>query len=146
MLFAPPPGPAACLPTPQAIYASAPESHEQVRESAEGSRSRRPLETITPLACRLGTDVEVNTRFAKGQESLLAQEISKREGVTLVCWQHEDIAAIATALRPAPAGVPAHWPSDRFNVVYRFDWERTNWIFTQIIPVMLNGDEPAPIQ
>jgi hypothetical protein len=37
-----------------------------------------------------------------------------------VCWQHENIAAIASALSPRPAQFPHDWPPDRFNIVFRF--------------------------
>jgi hypothetical protein len=140
-VFAPPSGQNALLPRPDAVFASAPEKHHKSAAGAEGSKSRRPLETITPLAAKL--KLEVDLRFAKGDEESLAAALSETDGVVLVCWQHEKIAAIARGLAPVPQNVPVHWPEDRFNVVFRFDrLERgAPWEFRQIVPVMLDGDE-----
>lgn len=133
------------LPTPIAIFASAPASHQEIAAGAGGSKSRRPLETITPLAERLG--IEVDLTFAKGQEPELAAVISNASGVVLVCWQHENIFAIADAMDPKPTGVPAQWPGSRFNVLYRFDFveETGGWRFQQVVPVMLDGDDETEI-
>jgi len=144
-LFVPSLGLQSPLPTPSAIFASAPASKADIAAGNAGSKSCRPLETITPLADRLG--IEVDLRFAKGQEADLAAAISQVDGVALVCWQHEDIAVIANALDPRPQGVPGKWPGDCFNVVFRFD--RSNaaapWTLQQIVPVMLKGDRSTPL-
>jgi hypothetical protein len=132
------------LPVPTAIFASGPETHEDIRENEEGSRSRRPLETVTPLARKL-KGVKVRTDFVRGQEQQLAGLISGLSGVILVCWQHESIPAIAQGLTPRPTRVPAHWPDDRFNVVYRFDRGAASWDFVQLTPLMLAGDLAEPI-
>jgi broad specificity phosphatase PhoE len=58
------------LPRPTAIFASAPVGHHDTAAGNGGSKSRRPLETVTPLAARLGLQVDV--RFSKGSESDLA--------------------------------------------------------------------------
>jgi hypothetical protein len=144
-LFVPSLGLSSPLPTPSAIFASTPASKADIAAGRGGSKSRRPLETVTPLADRLG--LKVDLRFAEGQEAQLAATIASLDGVVLVCWQHEDIATIANALVPRPPGVPAGWPGDRYNVVYRFDRPDapTSWMFQQIVPVMLKGDRSTPI-
>jgi hypothetical protein len=144
-LFAPSLGQQRVLPKPAAIFASAPASKADVAAGTEGSKSRRPLETISPLAAKLGIDVDL--RFAKGQEADLAATISLMDGVGLICWQHEDIVAIANALTPRPQGIPGKWPGDCFNVVFCFDRPEAAalWTFQQFVPVMLNGDGSTPI-
>lgn len=141
-LFAPSLGGQSTLPKPTAIFASAPETHPT---GDDGSKSRRPLETVTPVAAKFGLQIDV--RFTKGKESDLANALSTVGGVVLVCWQHEDIVAIARALAPHVQTIPDAWPGDRFNVIYRFD--RPNgaspWAFQQIVPVMLKGDKAGPI-
>ena len=94
---------------------------------------------------KLGIDVDL--RFVKGQEADLAAALSRIDGVTLVCWQHEDIAAIANALIPQPRGVPDHWPGDCCNVVFCFDRAEAGaaWTFQQFVPVMLKGDRSTPL-
>jgi hypothetical protein len=131
------------LPRPTAIFASAPISHHHGDD--EGSKSRRPLETITPLAAKLG--IGVNQTYSKGNESELAQAISALEGVTLVCWQHEVMLEIARALVPAPAGLPASWPPNCFNVILKFSRgaQGAPWKFEQIVPALLDGDQTSRI-
>jgi len=133
------------LPTPTALFASAPASHKEVASGGGGSKSRRPLETITPLGAKL--NIKVNQDFSKGSEAELAEAICAIDGVVLVCWQHEDIVAISNALTPAPTGIPETWPGDRFNVVFRFDRpdSASLWAFQQVMPVMLDGDMAAEI-
>lgn len=140
LLVPPPAAPATgaqpILPRPTAIFASA-----LTRRLDGGGRSRRPLETVIPLSARLG--LEIDQRFTKGMESLLAAAISTIEGVVLVCWQHENIATIARILAPG-AEIPGAWPADRFNVLFRLGRDRpqSEWTFEQISPVMLAGDVP----
>ena len=144
-LFAPSLGRQSVLPKPAAMFASAPESKEGIKAGDGGSKSRRPSETITPLAAKL--NIQVDLGFSKGNETALAAAISAIDGVVLVCWQHEDILAISTALAPIPAGLPADWPGDRFNVMFRFDRpdRASPWVFQQIVPIMLDSDVSNPI-
>jgi hypothetical protein len=144
-LFAPALGQQPVLPKPAAIFASAPATKAEIAAGHGGSKSRRPLETIWPLAAKLGIDVDL--RFAKGQETDLAATLSGMEGITLVCWQHEDIPAIANALIPPPQGAPGKWPGECFNVVFCFDRSEAGaaWTFRQFVPVMLKGDGSAPL-
>ena len=132
-------------PKPAAIFASAPASKAEIAAGNGGSKSRRPLETISLLAEKL--DIDVDLRFSKGQEADLAATISGVDGVVLVCWQHEDIADIANALSPKPQGIPDKWPGDCFNVVFCFERpdSASPWSFRQIVPVMLKGDRSTPI-
>jgi hypothetical protein len=133
------------LPRPTAIFASAPVARHGDAAGNGGGKSRRPLETVTPLAAKLG--IQVDLRFSKGSESDLAQSLSGIDGVALVCWQHEAILNIANALDPAPEGLPAKWPGDRFNVVFEFSRadNASAWKFQQIVPKMLDGDVTSHI-
>jgi hypothetical protein len=144
-LFVPALGQTAALPVPAALFASAPASHADIKAGAGGSKSRRPLETITPLAAKL--DQQVDLGFSKGDESGLAAALVASAGVVLVCWQHEDIIAIVNAVAPGAAGVPAAWPGTCFNVVFRLDRPdpATPWVFSQIAPTLLDGDQAAGI-
>lgn len=132
-LFKPALGGVPALPEPSAIFASDP--------GDDDDRSSRPLETVTPLAAML--DLTVDHRFAKGQEAELAGTIEAMSGVVLVCWQHETIGAIVGARGNPPAGVPSHWPGACFNAVYQLDRSADGWSFSQIMPVLLDGDPAA---
>ena len=144
-LFAPSLGRRAELPRPTAVFASAPASHREIAAGEGGSKSRRPLETVSPLATKLG--IEVDLRFGKGEEHHLAKAIATIDGVVLVCWQHEDIFDITKALAPDVKGIPADWPKECFNVIFKFN--RTDgaspWAFEQVVPVMLEGDRPKQL-
>lgn len=139
-MFAPSLSSPAALPKPAAIFASAPATHAEIAVGNSGSKSRRPLETVTPLAAKLG--IQVNLGFKKGQESELAAAVSTTNGIALICWQHEDIAAIATALAPHVGSIPGNWPGDRFNLIFKLTRSGHNgdWAFSQLAPVMLQGD------
>jgi broad specificity phosphatase PhoE len=138
------------LPAPNRIYAAAADKEKVAPHTKVGSKSKRPVETITPLAKKLGqTPVET---YTKGQEADLAAAIAALAGVTLVCWQHEAIPDIARAIMGAAAGIPDPWPDDRFDVVWRFvrsDAGKSdagkNWVFDQVCPCLLGGDQSKPI-
>ena len=132
------------LPAPDRIYGSDP-TKEKVDHEKLGSDSKRPLETITPLAAKLGLDPIV--KFAKGQEADLAAEIATLKGITLVGWQHEAIPAIANALLGTTKGIPQKWPGDRFDVVWRFERADASkpWAFDQVCQGVLQGDGSKPI-
>jgi hypothetical protein len=132
---------------PSAIYASAPATkHEDTSQDPGAKKSRRPLETVTPLARKVLANGErdINLTFSHGQEADLAEQFSKLAGVTLVCWQHETIKDILASLDEPPADIPQNWPSDCFNVIYKLTRpdEGTAWTLEQIAPLMLQGDRP----
>src|SRR4051794_16664319 len=98
-------GPRAALATPTQLIAPKYAKHES-RE--------RTHETIAPLAALLGLQVE--SPFEEGEEKKLARELaSAAAGVTLVCWEHKHLPAIAQHI-PTPKGttIPEQWPGKRF--------------------------------
>ncbi|CAN5859334.1 hypothetical protein BH11PSE3_BH11PSE3_05510 [soil metagenome] len=139
-LFGSPPA----LPTPDRIYASA-HGKRRTPDGKLGSRSRRPLATVSVLAAVLG--LPIDETFAKGEESALIGHIAGLEGTTLVCWQHEPILAMAAALLGGARGVPSNWPSDRFDVMWRFTRDAAGqpWRFDQLCQRLLPGDGSKPI-
>jgi hypothetical protein len=133
-LFAPAHGdPPAGLRRPDTIYASA----------HAGGHSKRSIQTVSPLASRLG--LEVVERFAAGDEAHLAEEAGTRAGVTLIAWHHEDIHSIGHHLGAVDPRVPGRWPSDRFDVVWTFTPDGGGWRFAQVPQLLLPGDLPDPI-
>ncbi len=87
--------------------------------------------------------LEVITRYVKGQEQALSQELAVTTGDTLVCWQHESIPPIAGALLGDDR--PLSWPDDRFDLVWVLQRaEQTDaWTFTEVRQGLLVGDLPA---
>jgi hypothetical protein len=143
-LFAPSLGGAASLSTPTRIFASAYAKHVTGSKGNQGGKSRRPEETVAPLADKLG--LEVDLTCTKGQERDLVTALAK-DGVALVCWQHDGIPDIARALAPGGEGIPREWPKNCYNVIFRL--RRPDGAsaspFDQVAPVMLKGDGPAAI-
>jgi hypothetical protein len=141
-LFVPSLGAAPGLPRPTRIFASA---HVEGLDGNGGGKSRRPEETVAPLADKLG--LEVDLTFTKGQERDLAAALAAEDGVALVCWQHEAIPEIARALAPDADGITKGWPKSCYNVIFRLRRPdgASAWSFDQIAPVMLKWDMPGPI-
>ena len=130
---------------PNQIYASVDKRKPGQAGVKLGSHSKRPMQTVTPLAQRLG--YTLNTDFFKGEEAGLAGRLKTLSGVTLVCWQHEAIPAIAKALVAETTPIPGPWPGDRFDAIWRFTRAAAGpiWIFDQILPQLLAGDPATEI-
>jgi hypothetical protein len=94
-----------------------------------GSHSRRPLQTVTPLAEALNL-VPVTTH-TKGEERALVEDALARPGTVLICWQHQNIAAIGNLIVGDKTTVPQSWPEDRYDLIYVFDRAGDAWSFRQ---------------
>ena len=78
------------------------------KEVAVGSHSRRPLQTVSPLAEALKlTPVTTHT---KGEEQALVDDALGRPGTVLICWQHQNIAAIGNLIVGNNTTVPRTGP------------------------------------
>ncbi|MGA8097056.1 MAG: hypothetical protein WB810_00200 [Candidatus Cybelea sp.] len=115
--------------TPGVIYASA------VTNDNDDTKSRRPQETVAPLAQRL--DMEINASYTIGQEAQLATEIRSRSGVVLVAWEHKHIPLLAAALTTS---APATWPEARFDVVWILTAQRDAYSFAVVNQSLLVCD------
>lgn len=125
--------PVAGLRKPDAVYGAA----------GRHGRSRRSVQTVIPLAERLG--VEVVDRYAPGEEKKLVRELVTRQGTTAVSWHHNTIPKIVKHLGTVTPAPPEHWPDDRFDVVWKFTRRGSGWQFEQIPELLLPGDQPDPI-
>jgi hypothetical protein len=133
-LFAPSHGgSSAQLRRPDTIYASA----------HAGGHSKRSLQTVGPLAARLG--LEVVKRYGAGDEAHLVKEISARPGATLIAWHHEALHGIGRHLGEVDPSPPGYWPADRFDLVWTFTPDEHRWRFAQVPQLLLPGDLPYPI-
>jgi broad specificity phosphatase PhoE len=122
------------LARPDAIYASG--------HASDGSH--RPVQTVTPLAHRLGQDI--HSGHSAGQEAALARDLATRTGATLVSWQHEAIPQIARHLGQVDPPTPLDWADDRFDMVWTFTRVAHGWRFTQIPQLLLAGDRSDPLR
>lgn len=94
-----------------------------------GSHSRRPVETITPMAKQL--ELTPDTTFTKGEEELLVKHVLARSGTVLICWQHQDIPNIGNLIIGNDTTVPQTWPENRYDLIWVFDRTGTGWNFRQ---------------
>ena len=118
---------------PDAIYGSA----------SEHGHSKRSIQTVTPLADRLG--IEVIRRFAHGEETALAKELVARSGATLVSWHHQTIQKIVKHLGVVAPTPPHTWPDDRFDIVWTFLRSGDGWLFRQVPQLLMPDDVTDPI-
>jgi broad specificity phosphatase PhoE len=131
-------GSSGALARPDRIYASGVEKRD-----GTGSRSKRPVQTVTPLGRKLG--LLAVDRFSKGQEADLATELLGFGGVTLVSWQHQSIPEVVRNLLGASIAVPT-WPDSRFDLIWivkRLS-QSDSWSFSESCQQLLVGDPSSP--
>lgn len=136
--------PASGLETPSVIYAARPRGMGSEGNALDGKKSKRPLETIEPLAARLGLSPDLG--FAFGDEAALAAEVLTRQGPVLISWEHEKLLEIAGYIvddHPPSPPLPQKWPGDRFDVVWVLTPPAAGggaWNFLQVPQQLLAGD------
>lgn len=127
----------ASLAKPHFLYASKP---------LQRKGSRRPIETITPLAEKLKT--KINSDFQRSEFEEMLDEVFLHKGVVLICWQREYIPEIASYILGNKKIAPRDWPEDRFDMIWVFDLDRSlsKYKFKQIPQKLLGGDWTTPIK
>lgn len=125
------------LAKPQFLFASKP-----LRRKG----SRRPIQTIRPLAQKL--TLEINSDFQRADYESMLEDVFSCKGVVLVCWQREYIPQIGAYILGDGSKAPADWPEDRYDMVWVFDLDRSSrrYIFKQVPQKLLNGDSRSPIK
>jgi hypothetical protein len=119
------------LAKPQFLFASKP---------LKRKGSRRPIQTIRPLAHKLAIDI--NSDFERADYESMLEDVFSCKGVVLVCWQREYIPQIASYILGDDKKVPADWPEDRYDKVWIFDLNLRSgrYTFKQVFQKLLNGD------
>jgi hypothetical protein len=159
-LFAPPWGPkTSALASPQFLFASDPVP-KHGDDAGDDGPSQRPYETLTPLAARLGLEIDTTHRKSKYAEMVTAALAC--DGVVLIAWQHQDIALKTKTGDPGISqeiltqtttkqifDVPANWPTGsdgaRYDLVFVFDRPKGTGPITDfvVVPQQLRvGDPP----
>ena len=111
-----------------------------IKRDDSGTRSKRPSQTITPLARRLGLEPDVT--HSKGQEQLAADAIRTAQSPVLVSWQHESIPALTAALVGGTGTAPQSWPDDDFDSIWVLEADEANvWSFSRERQALLDGDD-----
>ena len=106
--------------------------------------SKRPFETIQPLAAKLA--LTIDTTFKRDQTRELVHAARACNGAVLVSWQHQEMSSIGNAIVGNDTTVPQSWPSDRFDVVWVFTARASGgYAFTQVPQRLLAGDRATSI-
>lgn len=123
--------------SPQFLYASKP-----LRRKG----SRRPMETIMPLADKL--KLTINSSFQRSDCKRMVEDAVSRKGVVLICWQREYIPEIAEEILGKKNIAPSEWPDDRFDMIWVFDLNGRSlkYKFKQVPQKLLARDRGTPIK
>ena len=114
-------------------------------EVAKRGGSLRPIETITPLAEKLG--IEINSDYRRYDIVSMLDDVFSHRGVVLICWQREFIPRISSYILEDTRIAPPDWPEDRFDMVWVFDLDRSSghYKFKQVPQRLLSGDRVSRI-
>ena len=131
------------LPTPTHLFAP----------NLFGGSSKRPFETLTPLAAKLGITINATPdgvtpgQYAPTDYPAMISDALACPGVALVAWEHEFIPSIANIILGNNTTVPQIWPSARFDIVWTFDLNTATNTYTwnQLPQLLLQGDLQSPI-
>ena len=118
---------------PQSIFAS---------NATKQSPSLRAMHTAGPLATVLG--IPVNHDYAEDQEAALASAVLQAPSPVLIVWHHGHIVRLAREIA-GHIRYPAHWPEDRFDVVWILERHGAHgnvWNFSQVAQCLLPDDCP----
>ena len=101
--------------------------------------SNRPVETITPLANKLGLSIDhkfSDKHYADLAKLLLTSTYSGQ--FLVVCWHHGTIPALATAL--GVLNVPSHWPGSVFDRYWQITFPNGQATLANLPQQVLYGD------
>lgn len=104
----------------------------------EGSETRRPQETVTPLVASQPA-LHYETAYAKTEVEGLMSAVQSRSGTILVAWEHSMIPKCVALLPHAPKA-PEAWPKERYDLLWICERTQDSWSFTQRSQLLLAGD------
>jgi hypothetical protein len=106
-----------------------------------GDHSKRPVETITPLAESFDPPLAIDSSIAATDIGKIADAVKGAGKSVLVCWKHEDILAIAEKLAPSET-LPKRWHGSRFDIVWVFDLDGNgDYRFSQVPELVMATDQ-----
>jgi hypothetical protein len=116
------------LATPQYLFACRP---------LPDNKSRRPLQTIEPLAEYLS--LEINLDHAEGDEQRLIKAALTAPGDVLISWKHDTLPMIGKSFSER---APDNWPITCFDKVWVFEALGAGFDFLEVPQLLLPGDTP----
>ncbi|MCX7099211.1 MAG: hypothetical protein NTV43_15025 [Methylococcales bacterium] len=137
------------LAIPQLLYAAKPDDTSNGSSNNDGnsdkdSKSKRPVETITPLSQLL--QLAINENYGSEEYAGMIAEAQQQQVPVLIAWQHGKIPSIANIILGNKLA-PQTWPNGRFDLVWVFDLDTTTGTYslTQVPQNLLAGDLNTPI-
>jgi len=136
-----------------ALFAHAPyDSHPNVvvptrilaTKSTDEYKSKREVDTATPLAQRL--DLAVDQDFDHAHAAELSRALLNDAGPALVVWHHGSMTEVLQHLPVSNhADIPHHWPSDRFDLIWVLSKApgESDYHFEVVAQQLLDGDAPV---
>ncbi|WP_233808994.1 histidine phosphatase family protein [Paraburkholderia sp. HP33-1] len=109
-------------------------------DPATDDDSKRPQQTITPLAAHLGTAIPFDCSIGKDQLQKLVEKATGAGGTVLIAWEHKRIPEMARMLVARGETVP-DWPDDRFDMVWVLSRAGAEWSLTQVPQMLLASDQ-----
>jgi hypothetical protein len=114
-----------------------------VASNSSTGGSKRPQETVTPLAAALGKSIDL--KYTAKEEAAMVAGLSGLSGPTLVAWEHTGIPTIVSHLGQVTPPPPTSWPDSVFDIVFVFTRSDNGWNLAQVPQVLLAGDSTHPI-
>jgi broad specificity phosphatase PhoE len=108
-------------------------------DPATSDDSKRPRQTIEPLAAYLRPTIPIDDSCGKDELQKLVEKVTGMEGAVLIAWEHKRIPTMARLLVAGGEAVPI-WPDDRFDMVWVFEQAGAAWRLTQVPQLLLAGD------
>lgn len=86
-------------------------------KSTHDYMSKREVDTVTPLAHRLG--ISIDESFDHDHVQALTDSILGSEHATLVAWHHGSMPDVLAKFSISNASdIPKHWPDDHFDLIW----------------------------
>lgn len=136
-----------------ALFAHAPyDTHPHVvvpsrivaTKSTDSYKSKREVDTATPLAHRLALPVDEN--FDHEHASNLAVSLLSDSRPTLVVWHHGSMTDVIAGLPVSNRDdIPHRWPEDRFDLIWTLSKPagESQYRFDVVAQQLLDGDLPT---
>lgn len=106
--------------------------------------SKREIDTATPIARRLG--IEVDTSYGHDESAQLRSSVITDGRPTLIVWHHGSMTDLIRSFPIGnPAELPEKWPDHRFDLIWVLTrgQGQADFRFVPLNQDLLDGDEPS---
>ncbi|MCW7541729.1 histidine phosphatase family protein [Aquabacterium sp. A7-Y] len=135
------------------LFAAAPEAQVPARlprpatlfaaPATQAHASRRPVQTLLPLARELGLEIRENCASEDPPDAVAKVLLAAPQPV-LLCWRHKEMAALAATLLQGRV-VPPAWTEDRYDLVWLIRPGGADPALVQLPQLLLPRDSAQPL-